>query len=474
MKIEDYRNISYRDVTVWDRKDPETFSVRVKSIDTLVEKYLNLAILGALGVPILVTIFKLIIPDVPSPYTIKVPLICTLTIYVFLPLTGVLLGAYKARDLIKAHLLKIDPYELDILNRLGDVIHEQRLYYKNNNRIESSVCFNVRFKDNLLIVECQAGGSGLVDDIRELDRILEDKLNMELRSKVKKLNTITYRFLMHKENRLVLPVKIDFLNQNLIPITESINWDINKTPHALVAGGTGGGKSYFLFYLIYVFLSLKYQVYICDPKRSDLYMSRNILERFGAVTEYSEGGIARSIRLVNEEMKRRYKEMNEQGDAIGRLYVDCNFKPVFLIIDEFGSFLAGCDRKVKTEVLNQLRQIIFQGRQAGVFVILATQKPDADTIPTEIRDQLDFRVVLGNLSQDGYRMVFGSVDNMDYKTNPSGAGYLYFNSIKSSNPVRFRAPLIDDISRIFEYIGNEDEDDMFYSGGREHPIRYPY
>lgn len=51
------------------------------------------------------------------------------------------------------------------------------------------------------------------------------------------------------------------------------------------------------------------------------------------------------------------------------------------------------------------------GRQAGYFLILACQRPDAKYLGDGIRDQFNFRVALGRMSELGYSMMFGEVDN---------------------------------------------------------------
>ena len=45
---------------------------------------------------------------------------------------------------------------------------------------------------------------------------------------------------------------------------------IRDSPHALIAGGTGGGKTYFLLTLIEALLHTNAVLYILDPKNADL------------------------------------------------------------------------------------------------------------------------------------------------------------------------------------------------------------
>lgn len=116
----------------------------------------------------------------------------------------------------------------------------------------------------------------------------------------------------------------------------------------------------------------------------------------------------------------------------------------------FGAFLTSCNRKEREEALTSLRQIIFKGRQAGIFVILSTQKPKADTIPTDISDQLGLQVALRNMSNEGYKMVFGKHSFDTYKSCSPGTGYFHIQGSNFMRPLRFEAPYID--SEVYRYL----------------------
>ena len=60
------------------------------------------------------------------------------------------------------------------------------------------------------------------------------------------------------------------------------------------------------------------------------------------------------------------------------------------------------------QVMNKLKQIVMLGRQAGFFLILACQRPDAKYFSDGIRDNFNFRVALGRMSEMGFGMMFGS------------------------------------------------------------------
>ena len=51
---------------------------------------------------------------------------------------------------------------------------------------------------------------------------------------------------------------------------KNIWWEYDKLPHMLIAGGTGGGKTYFILTLIEALLRTNAKLYILDPKNADL------------------------------------------------------------------------------------------------------------------------------------------------------------------------------------------------------------
>lgn len=190
---------------------------------------------------------------------------------------------------------------------------------------------------------------------------------------------------------------------------------------------------------------------LADPKHSDLY-ALGQQRGFGACqvgSSYNE--ICMLLRQAKEEMDRRYLVLSK-SQRLGANYKDCGMVSWVLIIDELAAFVAGADKKQEKEAMDYLRQIIFKGRQAGVIVVLATQKPEDDAIPTAIRDQLGLRVAMGNLSADGYRMVFGKQDGFAYRSCAPGEGYLYIDGQNFATPQRFEAPYISDLQSIVDKV----------------------
>ena len=82
----------------------------------------------------------------------------------------------------------------------------------------------------------------------------------------------------------------------------------------------------------------------------------------------------------------------------------------FLIFDEYVVFIEMLGSKESTAVLNKLKQLVMLGRQSGYFLILVFQRPDAKYLGDGIRDQFNFCVALGRMSQTGYGMMFGETE----------------------------------------------------------------
>ena len=258
---------------------------------------------------------------------------------------------------------------------------------------------------------------------------------------------VEYHFYYKKPDRLVLQSnnqkqEIDSLE---IDLGYGIIYDPVKCPHILVSGGTGSGKSVFITFLILELIKRQSTIYIADPKNSDLgSLSHYFGEKYVATTP---NNIARIVRLVVEEMQVRYQYMRDNF-LYGSNFVDHGFKPVWLIFDEMGAFQAsGTDKKSReiiAEVMDGIKQIILLGRQSGIFILVSAQQMRAETLNTDLRDNLGLRIAFGANSNEGYRMVFGSATPDHLKPiEVKGGGYLYMQGSGKENAQYWESPYLD-------------------------------
>lgn len=304
-----------------------------------------------------------------------------------------------------------------------------------------------RMEKGLLHIRCEISLGKYQDQLLRLEDKLESGLYCELTDKTLHDSYIEYTLLYDMiANRITIDeVKAEHGGLRLM---KNLVWEYDALPHALIAGGTGGGKTYFLLTIIEALLRTDAQLYILDPKNADLADLGTVLpnvyhdkdDMIDCVNAFYDGMVARS-----EEMKQhpRYKT--------GENYAYLGLPPCFLIFDEYVAFLEMLGTKESMNLLSQLKKIVMLGRQAGYFLIVACQRPDAKYFSDGIRDNFNFRVGLGRISELGYGMLFGSdVKKQFFQKRIKGRGYC---DVGTSVISEFYTPLVPKGHDFLETIG---------------------
>lgn len=274
---------------------------------------------------------------------------------------------------------------------------------------------------------------------------IESTLGLELDSTNSTVDYFEYILLKEKDKRIDLSesIKNQHNNSDVINISGNISYRLSKTPHSLIVGGTGSGKSFFILGKIVSYLNLTPQaeLYIVDPKKADLSLLR-FIEGMEERVATEPNQIAKMLREVVEIMEDRYKTYFNDISAFGKDYTDFGLPPIILIFDEFSAFIHSVDKKLSKEVLDYIFTIVMKGRQAGVQVEILMQRPSADDLPTNVRAQMGFKAGLGAMDKIGYNMIFDT-NNIEYKTvTEKGGGYIQIDGIHTA-PVYFETPYID-------------------------------
>lgn len=327
--------------------------------------------------------------------------------------------------------------------RIVRVIH---IYYK-----ETEKYINVRIKRD---------GDRFTKEAINLSENLEAALGLGLESTKITVNYVDYTFLKYKDERINLVSSVSNSKEtDEIKISRNISYELHKVPHALIVGGTGSGKSFFILGKIVNYLKLTPQadLRIIDPKKADLSLLRFVTGFEGKVATETHQ-ICKILREVVELMEQRYSNYFNDISAFGKTYRDFNLPVVIVIFDEFSAFMHSVDKKIAKEAIDKIYQIIMKGRQAGVMMEILMQRPSADDLPTNIRAQMGFKAGLGAMDNIGYNMMFGS-NNVEYKTvTEKGGGYIQIDGIHIS-PVYFETPKIsgnfDFIAEIEKLIRNQ-------------------
>lgn len=290
-------------------------------------------------------------------------------------------------------------------------------------------------KDGLIHINVEITLSKYQDQLLHLEKKLETGLYCELVDKELKDSYVEYVLLY---DTIANRINIDNVvaHDGKLKLMESVYWEYDSLPHMLIAGGTGGGKTYFILTIIEALLHTNAKLYILDPKNADLADLETVMDN----VYYHKEDMLQCINQFYEDMITRSEEMKQHPDyKTGENYAYLGLPANFLIFDEYVAFMDMLGRE-SAEVINKLKQIVMLGRQAGFFLILACQRPDAKYLGDGIRDQFNFRVALGRMSELGYGMMFGSDVQKQFFLKPiKGRGYV---DVGTSVISEFYTPLV--------------------------------
>lgn len=293
-----------------------------------------------------------------------------------------------------------------------------------------------RVKNNHIYIRIAMDMSRFQNRFLDLGKDLENGLFCDLVDKQMEEGFVCFKLLYNvKKNRISID---DTVAENgVLPLMKHISWQFDKLPHMLISGGTGGGKTYFMLTIIKACVGLGADVRILDPKNADLADLEEVLPK----KVYSQkNGILMCLRKSVDDMMERMDEMKKMSNyKTGENYAYLGLKPVFIFFDEYVAFMDLLDMKERNEALSYMKQLVMLGRQAGYFLVLGAQRPDAKYLADGIRDQFSFRVALGKMSDTGYGMMFGDVDKTFMVKDVKGRGYAY---VGTGSILEFYSPIV--------------------------------
>ncbi|RDU35486.1 cell division protein FtsK [Neobacillus piezotolerans] len=168
------------------------------------------------------------------------------------------------------------------------------------------------------------------------------------------------------------------------------NWiafDLVKNPHILIAGETGSGKSTqlrsVLSTLIRALPPSRLELYLCDLKRSEFHLFRNVEHVRGVfVTPTSMEPV---LNYLQREMRRRgdildSREVSHIDDLEEQLPY------IVLCIDEVALL------QTEKKIMALVEEISAIGRALGVFLILSMQRPDRNVLDGKLKNNLTVRM----------------------------------------------------------------------------------
>lgn len=178
---------------------------------------------------------------------------------------------------------------------------------------------------------------------------------------------------------------------------ENILLDIAKSPHILVAGTTGSGKSVFISSLICTLIlrtkPSEVKLVLIDPKRVEFQFYERLPHLLTPVIYKSDEAIAALEQLV-EVMNNRYELLAASQTKNIEAYNNKTKDPlakmsyIVLIIDELADLMA----QSKKEAESYIMQLCQKSRACGIHLVLATQRPSVDVITGVIKSNIPTRI----------------------------------------------------------------------------------
>lgn len=180
-------------------------------------------------------------------------------------------------------------------------------------------------------------------------------------------------------------------------IASIVEVDLSKVPHILLGGSTGSGKTLLLKLLLKQCVLKGAKVYIADFK-GGVDFNRSWKANAKINTEPDE--LSECLDELVEELHRRKRllvdsdcanidEYNHRyNQQMSRMIFACD--EVAELLDKTG--LGKNDREQIQRYEAALATLVRLGRAMGIHCILATQRPDAQVISGQIKNNIDFRV----------------------------------------------------------------------------------
>ena len=182
--------------------------------------------------------------------------------------------------------------------------------------------------------------------------------------------------------------------------------EINKTPHLLVAGSTGSGKSVCINSILASILMRskpdEVKLVLVDPKKVELSIYNGVPHLLApVVTDAKKANIA--LKKIVAEMERRYdvfeesktknitsynKYIDKQNESLPEGEKNKRMPYIVVIIDELADLMLVAAKEVEDSIM----RITQMARAAGIHLIVATQRPSTDVITGVVKANIPSRI----------------------------------------------------------------------------------
>jgi DNA segregation ATPase FtsK/SpoIIIE, S-DNA-T family len=241
--------------------------------------------------------------------------------------------------------------------------------------------------------------------------------------------------------------------------------DLTQTPHLLIAGATGSGKSVCVNSIICSLLFGKspkeVRLLLIDPKIVELKLYNDIPHLLTPVITEPKRAF-QALQYCLYEMERRYALLDSLGvrdisafnKKIGKKHLTAEKLPyMVVIIDEFADLMATSGKELEST----LARLAAMSRAVGLHLVLATQRPSIDVITGLIKANIPSRIAFMVASKFDSRIIIDSIG----AEKLLGKGDMLFTSPWEPFPVRMQGAFLSDeeVVSITDYVKTLGEPD---------------
>ena len=189
---------------------------------------------------------------------------------------------------------------------------------------------------------------------------------------------------------------------------KTIVTDISKSPHLLIAGRTGSGKSVCINTLIASLVIAnppeRVRLLLIDPKRVELSLYNDLPHLLtDEIIIYPEDASA-ALKWLVAEMENRYSILKEHSVRSIEDYnqiMEEKLPYLVLIIDEFYALMQTAQKIIEDSLIH----LSAMARAVGIHLIFATQRPSAEVVTGVIKSNLPSRIAFQTFSKTDSRII---------------------------------------------------------------------
>ncbi len=280
----------------------------------------------------------------------------------------------------------------------------------------------------------------------------------------KKRSIVSFREMIEQDlpefQKMAIPV---ILGKDILGKSQII--DIAKTPHLLIAGATGAGKSVcvnsIILSILYKRSPQQVKLILVDPKVVELKLYNDIPHLLTPVVTEPKKAL-QVLQWCLCEMERRYALLDQMGvrdissynKRIEERHIATEKLPyIVIIIDEFADLMATSGKELESNVA----RLAAMSRAVGIHLVLATQRPSVNVITGLIKANIPSRIAFMVASRTDSNIIIDSVG----AEKLLGKGDMLYASAVAPYPVRIQGTFESDsdVEKVVDYVKTLGEPD---------------